>query len=127
MALLSSSCNTHIAASGDRRLALEQLKTVPKFQQDNTSMYPGAVIEKDRLRLEHTINELIDNLLATDVASLEKSAVLQHFEKTLHKLELEDSEDQDRVCYYLEKIMDVFQIESSDGLLNNWRYGFDPK
>ncbi|MFZ2991208.1 DUF4844 domain-containing protein, partial [Ideonella sp.] len=28
---------------------------------------------------------------------------------------------------YLEDLMRIFSIESSDGLLNKWRYGFDPK
>ncbi len=27
---------------------------------------------------------------------------------------------------YIETIMDILGIESSDGLLNQWRYGFDP-
>jgi hypothetical protein len=126
MATLISSCANHTVASGDRRAALAQLKSVPKFQRDDTNMYPGAATEKDRLRLEHAINELIDNLLANDVASLDKPTVLKQFKTTLNKLELDDSEDQERVCYYLENIMDIFQIESSDGLLNNWRHGFDP-
>jgi hypothetical protein len=38
-----------------------------------------------------------------------------------------DTEDRERLCGYLEEIMEIFGIESSDGLLNRWLYGFDPQ
>jgi hypothetical protein len=41
--------------------------------------------------------------------------------------ELVDSEERDRFLDYLNELMSIFSIESSDGLLNTWRYGFDPK
>ncbi len=34
--------------------------------------------------------------------------------------------EQDRVLLYFEQIMDIAGIQSSDGMLNDWRYGFDP-
>ena len=35
-------------------------------------------------------------------------------------------EECDRLLHYMEEIMDITSITSSDGLLNEWRYGFDP-
>jgi hypothetical protein len=40
-------------------------------------------------------------------------------------VEGEDSEERDRILSYLEEIMEILGIESSHGLLNEWRYGFD--
>ena len=124
--LLLNSCADQVSATGNRREALKQLRIAPKFRPDRSVMYPGPATENDRVRLEGTINKLIDNLLATNVESLDKQAVLKEFKTTLAKTVAEDTEDEDHVCFYLEKIMDIFQIESSDGLLNKWRYGFDP-
>jgi len=36
-----------------------------------------------------------------------------------------DSEEKDRALSYMEEIMDIYGIESSDGRLNKLRYGFD--
>jgi hypothetical protein len=72
------------------------------------------------------IDELLDRLIESIAEHPTKSYVLAEFARTLKCFEREDSEDQDSVLQYLENIMDILQIESSDGLLNNWRYGFDP-
>jgi hypothetical protein len=37
-----------------------------------------------------------------------------------------DTEDRERVCHYFEELMDIVGLESSDGHLNNFMYGFDP-
>jgi hypothetical protein len=121
-----SSCTNNAGATGKRKQELVQFKAVKKFEKNSTAMYPGAATEMERLRLEQAINQLIDHLLATKVETLDKQAVLKEFKTFLDHLELFDSEDRDQMCRYLEKIMDIFNIESSDGLLNTWRYGFDP-
>jgi len=36
-----------------------------------------------------------------------------------------DTEDRERVCSYFEELMDIVGLESSDGLLNDFMYGFD--
>jgi hypothetical protein len=35
-----------------------------------------------------------------------------------------DTEDRERVCAYFEELMDIVGLESSDGHLNNFLYGF---
>ena len=37
-----------------------------------------------------------------------------------------DTENRERVCGYFEELMDIVELESSDGQLNNFMYGFDP-
>ncbi len=37
-----------------------------------------------------------------------------------------DSEDKELICIYFEKIMEIIDLKSSGGILNNWLYGFDP-
>jgi hypothetical protein len=126
MAFVLSSCTDHAGATGKRKQELEQFKAVRKFGEDGKTMYAGVATETERLRLEEAINQLIDRLLAAKVETLDKKAVLKEFKTFLDHLEMFDSEDRDQMCRYLEKIMDIFNIESSDGLLNTWRYGFDP-
>jgi len=38
-----------------------------------------------------------------------------------------DSEDQDDLLMEIESLMDIVDLESSGGYLNEWRYGFDPE
>ncbi len=37
-----------------------------------------------------------------------------------------DSEDRERILLYFQEIMDIVALQSSDGQLNNFYYGFDP-
>ena len=47
--------------------------------------------------------------------------------KRFSKIYLElDTEDKERICSYYEELMDIVQLESSAGHLNNFIYGFDP-
>jgi hypothetical protein len=49
--------------------------------------------------------------------------VLAEFAKTMAEFEPVDTEDREQFLRYLEEIMDILGIESSDGLLNRWMYG----
>lgn len=37
-----------------------------------------------------------------------------------------DTEDRERICTYIEELMDIVGLESSNGQLNKFVYGFDP-
>ncbi|HBI02132.1 DUF4844 domain-containing protein, partial [uncultured Flavobacterium sp.] len=37
-----------------------------------------------------------------------------------------DTEDREQVCVYFEELMDIVGLESSNGQLNKFLYGFDP-
>ena len=38
-----------------------------------------------------------------------------------------DTEDREKICNYIEELMDIVHLESSNGQLNKFMYGFDPK
>lgn len=90
-------------------------------------MYPGAPDEQVRARCESAISEPIDELLELAGQIRTRPQVLGEFEPALDKLLYEDTEKREQATWYLERIMDVFGIESSDGMLNRWLYGFDPE
>src|SRR3990167_3006514 len=51
----------------------------------------------------------------------------QALDRFIAKKKFEDTEeeDQDRFLWYLDELMGIFSIESSDGLLSTWRHGYD--
>ena len=105
---------------------LRHLRAEPKFHSDMPTLYPGALNEETRARCEHQLNGLIDRLTGGLPARATKQYVLEEFRTTLAAFQSEDSEERDRLLHYMEQIMDITGIVSSDGLLNEWRYGFDP-
>lgn len=109
----------------DRQQALARFIAKKKFVEEPG--YPGATNEPDRLRYEAEVNELARSLSMLTPAEQTKAVVLEKFKPTMAKFEYADSEEQDRFLRYLEELMDIFGIESSDGLLSKWRYGFDPR
>ncbi|MCK0115391.1 DUF4844 domain-containing protein [Gelidibacter sp. F63206] len=100
-----------------------------KFVEEN--FYPGIADEKMRPIFTEKINQI-----ATDfktVAESEKPTDKNYQEKIgigLSRfanvyLEL-DTEDRERVCTYIEELMDIVELASSNGQLNKFMYGFDP-
>jgi hypothetical protein len=104
-------------------MSLHTMRAEPKFVAA-ADYQPSS--EEVRLESEQKINALLDRLIKGVEQHPQKSYVLSEFAVTLKQFDHADSEEQDRVGEYLEQIMDIFQIESSDGLINIWRYGFDP-
>lgn len=105
-------------------MSLNAMRAEPKFEERGIYRPPT---QKIRIESEAKINSLFDRLIKGIEKNPRKSFVLSEFAVTLKQFDDADSEEQDRACEYLEQIMDIVHIESSDGLLNNWRYGFDPK
>lgn len=102
---------------------LQELQKEKKFVEESYYFPPD---EQTRLRIEASLNNLIGRLIAEQSPQSSKAGVLAEFKTTLSLFDTEESDDQDRMLHYLETIMDIYGIESSDGLLNTWRYGFDP-
>ncbi len=100
-----------------------------KFVEEN--FYPGIADEKMRPVFTKKINQ-IGNDFKT-VAESEKPTDKKYQEKIeiglsrFAKIYLElDTEDRERVCTYIEELMDIVELESSNGHLNKFMYGFDP-
>lgn len=110
----------------NRIAGLKALRAADKFGPEPSMFYSGAPSESIRAECEARLNEMIERLLGELEADPRKAVALEEFGRTLPDFETYDSEERDRVCSYLEQIMDILNIDSSDGLLNSWRYGFDP-
>jgi hypothetical protein len=119
----ASRSSVPMSVASDKKHALESFVALPKFREEGLYRPPSEVA---RLKYEARVNALAKRLLAKLTPPPSKADVLNEFKPTLKEFEYEDSEDRDQLLRYIERIMDIFGIESSDGLLNKWRYGFDP-
>jgi hypothetical protein len=102
---------------------LQSLRARAKFSPEGLYQAPTDAVRQ--MSTAH-IDALLDRLLVGLWQNPTKFFVLGEVKSTLTEFDLADSEEQDRACMYIENIMDVLGIESSDGLLSQWRYGFDP-
>jgi len=114
--------------------ALKQLDTFQqkkKFEADEKLFYPGLVDEKLRPILTKLINQA-----ATDFKTVATSpqptntaywAKIKLGLNRFSTLEIGlDTEERERICSYFEELMDIVGLESSNGQLNTFMYGFDP-
>jgi hypothetical protein len=102
---------------------LAQLRVQVKFVNEPGTIYNGMRPEPTRLQAEALVNGLIDRLQTDMPSRPSKKFVLGEFATTMGRFEPIDTEDRERFLRYLEEIMDIVGIESSDGLLNRWMYG----
>jgi hypothetical protein len=115
----------------DAMKKFEKFKAKEKFIADSVIYYPGIAKPSMRPILTEKINLAANDLeklartnKATDKDYQEQIKIgLQRFGDVYLEL---DTEDRERVCHYFEELMDIVGLESSDGLLNDFMYGFDP-
>lgn len=107
--------------------AINQYISRDKFAE--TSDYPGVGNEE----LRKPMNEML-NILARTFQKIAHQQPDEKLYQTAIKQILGnmeniylDSEDQDQFCRSIEALMDIVGLESSGGLLNKWRYGFNPE
>jgi hypothetical protein len=116
-----------ILSSGiDVNESLEQLKLQKKFTDDSTLFYPGAPDESARVAAEEIINAALTKLIESPDNKLSEKEFWLILEVAARLLDVMDSEEMERGLTYMEEIMDIYKIESSDGRLNKWRYGLEP-
>jgi len=115
---------TPLSVGPDQIAALQQLRAERKFAPYERDFYPGAPNEAIRARCQAAVDDLLDVLARDLTTHPTKEYVLGEFRRTLTRFDLEDSEERDRAGGYLEQTMDIVGIEGSDGLLEEWRYGF---
>ena len=109
----------------------EEFKNKEKLLQDDQLFYPGISDQSLKPVLTEKINLAADDFkkLAEKGNSTDKDYqntiknALERFSDLYLQL---DTEDRERVCGYFEELMDIVGLESSDGHLNNFMYGFDP-
>ena len=101
---------------------LEELKAFR--QADKLDNLPGTDTAAEKARLSNVLNGLVDRLLYDVEAHPSKLWVLTEFQKALVQVEEEDTEGREHFGIEMENIMDIFGIESSDGLLSAYLGGF---
>ena len=107
----------------------EEFISKKKFVEEN--YYPGIADEKMRPIFTEKINKAASDFKTvaesenpTDKKYQEKIKVgLSRFADVYMEL---DTEDRERVCTYFEELMDIVGLESSNGQLNKFMYGFAP-
>ena len=104
-------------------LKLQKFRDTKKFLPDSKLYYPGAPDEFIRAAEEMLINDLTDKIISEVTQNPKKSFILSLFKKTLIRFDLYNSEEMDRTCFYLQEIMTILGIKSSENLINLWRYG----
>lgn len=110
----------------------EEFKNKEKFLQDDKLFYPGIADPSIKPALTEKINLAVDDFkkLANKGNATDKeyqNAIKIGLERFADLYLQLDTEDRERVCSYFEELMDIIGLESSDGHLNNFMYGFDPK
>ena len=108
----------------DEIMLLQRLRAEPKFYADPKLFYPGAADETTRVRYESLVNHLLSELIVSVKTTPRKSHVLSKLKVVLASANDADSEDQDRLASYLEEALRALRIDSSNELINVWRYGF---
>jgi len=103
--------------------------TKKKFYAENYS--PNISDEKLRPILTKKINEVATDFKKIAEANNPTDKKYQEAIRTglLRFPEMElgyDSEDRERILLYFEEIMDIVGLQSSNGQLNEFYYGFDP-
>jgi hypothetical protein len=106
---------------------LRELKSSLKFSPDEKNNYTGVYDPKERAAADTSFAHLVDVLVSELPRHPTKNFVLDQFKAVLSQFESVDTEDRERATLYCEKIMDVVGIKNSDGLLNDWLYGFPPR
>lgn len=91
-------------------------------------LYTGVRDPVLRAKLNHQLGAAILKFVKAVEQKASKEALLRMMaaEIAAFKREALDSEDAEQVALNFEKIMDCIGLESSDGILNQWMYGFDP-
>jgi hypothetical protein len=102
---------------------LSELRSRPKYIELPGTIYNGMRPESLRALAEEQLNGMIDRLQHGLPSRPSKKFVLAEFSRTLAQFEATDTEDREQLLRYLEEIMDILDIASSDGLLNRWMYG----
>ncbi len=116
--------------SADYMKKLEDFKNKEKFTKDSAS-YSGVENQVLRSVLTEKMNSAADDFIVlsknnnvTDNDYQDKIKVgLDRFSDVYLDL---DTEERERICLYFEELMDIVELQSSGGHLNNFMYGFNP-
>lgn len=96
--------------------ALRAFVAKKKFNPEK--LYPGAPTEQFRIVFESLVNSLATDLLPISDKPNPKAKLMEAFKAAYPAFENADTEERERAVGYVEELMDILGVESSDGLLN---------
>ena len=90
-------------------------------------LYTGVQDEGQKLSLSQRFDEVLCNFIGACEEGAAPEKMLELLKSTLSQFDRVslDTEDAENLAGNFEKIMDCIGLESSDGSLNDWMYGFD--
>ena len=95
-----------------------------KFLEDLPNHYPGAPNEAIRMNAQVPVDMLIQTLITKLPSRPRRSFVLSTMKSTLASFANQDTEEQEQMLRYCERILEILGINNSGELFNVWRYGF---
>ena len=101
-----------------------------KFTADNTIFYPGISDPTLKPVLTEKVNQAAEDFRKVSMSqNPDKQQYLEAMKAGLSRFSPTlpfDTEDRERVCGYFEELMNMVGLESSEGQLNMFLYGFNP-
>ncbi|MGV0923317.1 DUF4844 domain-containing protein [Empedobacter tilapiae] len=123
------SCAQEKKINKDSQKMLTEFTQKDKFNKDESLFYSGLEDKNIQSNLTKEINKLAKTFESIQSSKNPSSdfylKAIESSLKAIEKYDL-DTEDRTRVANYIEELMDIVELESSNGLLNNYVYGFDP-
>lgn len=108
---------------------LQRFLTVPKFEEDEGGLYAGIKNKEIKSILISTVAIVASYFVEITENHGDAEDYQKVLEKELNKLEsikfAIDTEDKEKLCEYLEELMNITELESSGGILNKWLYDFE--
>ena len=118
-----------MSQNNDPIYELIKLQNLSKFDRDDALSYSGITDAEVKSEATNTLNQSISKFIAliqhSDSSNKRFLLTIKNVLESFDRNSL-DTEDRERVCLYIEQIMDIIGLESSEGILNKWMYGFDP-
>lgn len=129
--LLPSCGSKQMKTPDDANIKFDEFIKKEKFLQDDKLFYPGIgdptlkpIITENINLLAGDFKKLADKGITTDKEY--QNAIKNGFNRFSGIYQDIDTEDRERICSYVEELMDIVGLDSSDGHLNNFMYDFDP-
>lgn len=106
---------------------LKAFLLVKKFKKDESIHYNGLSNKKDLPKVNELLNISINEFISKisiGATEIDLQLIIETGLNRFNEFNL-DTEDRERLCMYYEEIMDIINLESSNGIINRWLYGFD--
>lgn len=96
--------------------------------QSGLGLYVGVLDATLRSQLNAGVDRAAEALAVAAEAQFTNAQLLAILEQHLLQIDRDalDTEDAEQVATQFEAMLNSLEIESSEGILNTWMYGFDP-